>query len=63
VRDLALLLADEPTGALDSHSGEGVMEVLLDLHAAGTTVVVITHEQVVASRVPRKVSMLDGGVA
>jgi putative ABC transport system ATP-binding protein len=62
VRGPALLLADEPTGALDSQSGESVMEVLLDLHETGTTIVVITHEHVVASRLPRQVSMLDGRV-
>jgi putative ABC transport system ATP-binding protein len=62
VREPALLLADEPTGALDSHSGEAVMQVLLDLHASGTTIVVITHEHVVASRLPRRVSLLDGRV-
>jgi putative ABC transport system ATP-binding protein len=60
VREPALLLADEPTGALDSASGEGVMRVLLDLNETGTTIVVITHEQVVASHLPRRVSMLDG---
>ncbi len=58
----ALLLADEPTGALDSQSGEGVMRLLLDLNETGTTIVVITHEQVVASHLPRQVSMLDGQV-
>jgi putative ABC transport system ATP-binding protein len=62
VREPALLLADEPTGALDSQSGEGVMQVLLDLNQTGTTIVVITHEHVVASRLPRQVSMLDGRV-
>ena len=62
VREPALLLADEPTGALDSHSGEGVMRVLLDLHETGTTIVVITHEGVVASHLPRQVSLLDGRV-
>jgi putative ABC transport system ATP-binding protein len=62
VRGPGLLLADEPTGALDSHSGEGVMRVLLDLRVSGTTIVVITHEQVVASRLPRQVSLLDGRV-
>jgi putative ABC transport system ATP-binding protein len=62
VRGPGLLLADEPTGALDSHSGEDVMRVLLDLHASGTTIVVITHEHVVASRLPRQVSLLDGRV-
>jgi putative ABC transport system ATP-binding protein len=60
VREPALLLADEPTGALDSHSGERVMRVLLDLNETGTTIVVITHEQVVASHLSRQVSMLDG---
>lgn len=58
----ALLLADEPTGALDSQSGEDVMRLLLDLNKIGTTIVVITHEQVVASHLPRQVSMLDGQV-
>jgi putative ABC transport system ATP-binding protein len=62
VREPALLLADEPTGSLDSHSGEGVMRVLLDLNETGTTIVVITHEQVVASHLSRQVSMLDGRV-
>jgi putative ABC transport system ATP-binding protein len=58
----ALLLADEPTGALDSQSGEGVMRLLLDLNTIGTTIVVITHEAVVASHLARQVSMLDGRV-
>jgi putative ABC transport system ATP-binding protein len=62
VREPALLLADEPTGALDSQSGEGVMRLLLDLNASGTTIVVITHEQAVAAHLPRQVSMLDGRV-
>ncbi len=62
VREPALLLADEPTGALDSQSGEGVMRVLLDLNESGTTIVVITHEHVVASHLSRQVSMLDGRV-
>jgi putative ABC transport system ATP-binding protein len=62
VREPALLLADEPTGALDSHAGEGVMRILLDLQKTGTTIVVITHERAVAARLPRQVSMLDGRV-
>ena len=62
VREPALLLADEPTGALDSQSGEGVMRVLLDLNESGTTIVVITHEHVVAAHLSRQVSMLDGRV-
>jgi putative ABC transport system ATP-binding protein len=62
VREPALLLADEPTGALDSHSGEDVMRVLLELNETGTTIVVITHERVVASHLSRQVSMLDGQI-
>jgi putative ABC transport system ATP-binding protein len=62
VREPALLLADEPTGALDTHSGKEVMRLLLDLHETGTSVVVITHERVVASHLPRQVSLLDGRV-
>jgi putative ABC transport system ATP-binding protein len=59
----ALLLADEPTGALDSDSGEDVMRLLLDLHeAASTAIVVITHERLVASHLPRQVSLFDGRV-
>jgi putative ABC transport system ATP-binding protein len=55
-----LLLADEPTGALDSSSGEGVVQLLLDLHREGTAVVVITHDRDVAARFDRQASMRDG---
>ncbi len=63
VGEPALLLADEPTGALDSQAGQDVMRLLLKLNEIGATIVVITHEQVVASHLPRQVSMLDGRVA
>jgi putative ABC transport system ATP-binding protein len=62
VGEPALLLADEPTGALDSHSSESLMQLLADLHEGGTTIVVITHERDVAAHLPRQVSMLDGQV-
>ncbi|GHC68565.1 ABC transporter ATP-binding protein [Streptomyces flavofungini] len=61
--DPPLLLADEPTGALDSHSGEVVMELLRTLHRAGTTVVVITHDRDIAASLPREVRIKDGRIA
>jgi putative ABC transport system ATP-binding protein len=58
----AVLLADEPTGNLDSQSGADVLDVLEDLHAGGTTIVVITHDAGVAARMPRQVRILDGRI-
>lgn len=55
-----LLLADEPTGALDTVSGEGVVQLLLGLHREGTAVVVITHDRELAARFDRQASMRDG---
>jgi putative ABC transport system ATP-binding protein len=58
----ALLLADEPTGNLDSAAGAEVVTLLRELHAAGTTVLVITHNQEIADQMPRQVVMRDGQV-
>jgi putative ABC transport system ATP-binding protein len=62
VGEPGLLLADEPTGNLDSASGAGVLELLRELHDAGTTVVVITHDREISAGLPRQVSLRDGEV-
>jgi putative ABC transport system ATP-binding protein len=58
-----LLLADEPTGALDSEGGQEVIELLSRLHAGGQTIVLVTHDPDVASAAERVVRMRDGRIA
>jgi putative ABC transport system ATP-binding protein len=58
----AIVLADEPTGNLDSTTGEQIMALIEQLHGNGATIVVITHEHTVADRCPRRIQLLDGRV-
>ena len=60
--DPAVILADEPTGALDSHTGREVLEMLKKLHDAGNTVVLITHDNSIAVQAQRIIRLEDGHV-
>ena len=60
VNDPSILLADEPTGALDSKTGEAILALFAELHEAGQTVVVITHDEEVAEHCERVVRLRDG---
>jgi len=58
----AFVLADEPTGNLDSTSGASIMELIRELNAAGATIIMITHDEGLADQLPRQVRVLDGEV-
>ncbi|MFI6758464.1 ABC transporter ATP-binding protein [Micromonospora sp. NPDC050417] len=62
VNDPALVLADEPTGALDTANGEAVLALLTQLNREGTTIAVITHDRDIAARMPRRVEIRDGRI-
>ena len=62
VGDPQVILADEPTGALDSHTGNEVMKLFLALHAEGRTIILVTHDEQVAARCGRRIILADGQI-
>ncbi len=62
VTDPAMILADEPTGALDSRTGEEIMDLFKELHARGRTVIVVTHDAAVAAHCQREIYLRDGKI-
>ena len=58
----SIVLADEPTGNLDTKSGAAVMELIRELHAEGRTIVIITHDRELAASLPRRISVRDGAI-
>ncbi|MEA3286583.1 MAG: ABC transporter ATP-binding protein [Candidatus Marinimicrobia bacterium] len=63
VNDPAIILADEPTGNLDSKTGEEIMALFDDLHEQGNTIILVTHEEHIAAHANRVVRLLDGKIA
>ncbi len=62
VNEPSLVLADEPTGALDTANGRAVLELLTRLNQEGTTIAIITHDRDIAAQLPRRVEILDGRI-
>jgi len=62
VNDPSILLADEPTGNLDSKSGIEIMKILDSLHANGNTIILVTHEEYIADHADRTINLFDGKI-
>ena len=62
VNEPSILLADEPTGNLDSQSGGDILEIFTELHSQGNTVIIVTHDQAIASRAERIIKIKDGKI-
>ena len=62
VNEPAILLADEPTGALDTHTGEEIMDIFDDLNQSGLTIVLVTHEYLIAAHALQMIRFLDGKI-
>jgi putative ABC transport system ATP-binding protein len=62
VNEPKLILADEPTGALDSHTGETILAMFRELHAKGNTIILVTHDQKIALAADRRIEILDGKI-
>jgi putative ABC transport system ATP-binding protein len=58
----SIILADEPTGSLDTTTGREILDLLHDLHERGTTIVVVTHNREIADVMPRTISLRDGAI-
>jgi len=63
INDPLVVIADEPTGNLDSHSGEEIMNLLHQLHRRGATIVMVTHDEKIAAHTQRTIHLMDGQVA
>jgi macrolide transport system ATP-binding/permease protein len=62
MNEASVILADEPTGALDSHSGEEVLRILNELHAEGKTIILVTHDMSIAAKAQRIIEIRDGEI-
>jgi putative ABC transport system ATP-binding protein len=62
VGEPAIVLADEPTGNLDQATGQSILALIDQLHQAGSTILVITHDRAIAERMPRNVELIDGQI-